>query len=195
MRRRALVPFAVVAAVVVAAVVYLGARHAAPVRVPGAGPVSGAGSPTSDVEDLRGRHLVVPIEGADVEKWKGSFDEMRDGHRHDAVDILAPRNTPIRAVDDGTIAKLFLSKAGGVTIYEFDPSGRYIYYYAHLERYGDVKEGETVRRGQVIGYVGTSGDAPANTPHLHFEIQHALDHKWWQGRSIDPYLVYSRGQV
>ncbi len=172
-----------VVACVGAGAAFVRARHAAP---------SGQEGPVStDVQELRGRHLVVPIEGADVEKWKGSFEQMRDGHRHEAVDILAPRDTPIHAVDDGRIAKLFVSKAGGLTIYQFDPTGRFIYYYAHLERYGDVREGEPVSRGQTIGYVGTSGDAPPNTPHLHFEIQRADDHRWWQGAPIDPYLVYT----
>ncbi len=176
---RRLLPLALVACVVAGAAL-VRARHTAPVA---------AGEP-ADIEELKGRHLAVPIEGADVAKWKGSFEEMRDGHRHEAVDILAPRNTPIHAADDGRIAKLFVSKAGGLTIYEFDRGGRFIYYYAHLERYGDVREGQAVSRGQVIGYVGTSGDAPPNTPHLHFEIQRAVDHRWWQGTPIDPYLVY-----
>src|SRR5262249_62025413 len=82
-----------------------------------------------------GHHLRMPIDGADVESMKGGFTERRAGHQHEAVDLLAPRNTPVRAVDDGSIAKLFVSKAGGLTIYQFDPSGRLVYYYAHLERY------------------------------------------------------------
>jgi len=137
--------------------------------------------------------LRVPIDGADVEKMKGSFDEPRPGHEHEAVDILAPRNTPVHAVQDGTIAKLFFSKGGGGnTIYEFDPTGRYAYYYAHLERYADgIREGQTVKAGDVIGYVGTSGNAPPDTPHLHFAVYELnAQHQWWKGKAIDPYPFF-----
>jgi murein DD-endopeptidase MepM/ murein hydrolase activator NlpD len=97
-------------------------------------------------------------------------------------------------VESGTIAKLFVSKAGGNTIYQFDPTGRFCYYYAHLERYADgLREGQRISRGDVIGYVGTSGNAPRNTPHLHFAISElTVDRRWWQGRTIDPYLVFHR---
>jgi peptidoglycan LD-endopeptidase LytH len=135
----------------------------------------------------------VPLDGADVESMRGGFDERRDGTRpHEAVDMLAPRNTPVHAVDNGTIAKLFSSKAGGLTIYQYDPTGRYCYYYAHLERYADgLKDGQAVSQGDVIGYVGTSGNAPANTPHLHFAVfELNADKHWWQGRPIDPYQVF-----
>ena len=108
------------------------------------------------------------------------------------MDLLAPRNTPVHAVENGTIAKLFTSKAGGLTIYQFDPSGHFAYYYAHLERYADgLKDGQPVTQGQIIGYVGTSGNAPPNTPHLHFAVfELNADKHWWQGRAIDPYLVF-----
>jgi peptidoglycan LD-endopeptidase LytH len=155
---------------------------------------SGEASP---IEYLRSRNLRVPIDGADVEAFKGQFADLREnGNRpHEAVDILAPRNTAIHAVDDGTIAKLFFSKGGGGnTIYEYDPSQRYGYYYAHLERYAaGLKNGQRVSRGDVIGFVGTSGNAPPNTPHLHFAI-FALGpaHQWWKGQPIDPYLAYRR---
>jgi peptidoglycan LD-endopeptidase LytH len=143
---------------------------------------------------LRNRDLRLPVDDADVEKMKGGFEERRDagGRGHEAVDILAPRNTPVRAVDDGTIAKLFSSRAGGITLYQFDPTGRFCYYYAHLERYADdVKEGQRVYRGQVIGYVGTTGNAPPNTPHLHFAVfELDAERNWWKGRALDPYLIF-----
>lgn len=137
----------------------------------------------------------MPIDGVSPETLKGGFYETRGGHPHEAVDILAPRNTPVRAVDDGTIAKIFYSKGGGGnTIYQFDPSGRYAYYYAHLERYAEgLKEGEAITAGQVIGYVGTSGNAPPNTPHLHFAVfELGPERRWWQGRAIDPYPLFER---
>jgi len=138
--------------------------------------------------------LRVPLDGYDVDKMKGGFAEKRGDRPHEAVDMLAPRNTPIHAVESGTIAKLFTSKQGGLTIYQYDPGGKLCYYYAHLERYADgLHEGQPVSRGDVIGYVGTSGNAPANTPHLHFAVfELDADRKWWHGRAIDPYLVFTQ---
>lgn len=146
------------------------------------------------VTELRRHDLRLPIDDAKVAAMKGGFGEGRDAGRrpHEAVDILAPRNTPIRAVDDGSIAKLFTSKAGGITVYQYDPSGRYCYYYAHLQRYvPGLKDGQRISRGDVLGFVGTSGNAPPNTPHLHFAV-FELDApgRWWKGRAIDPYLLF-----
>ena len=160
-------------------------------------PTISAGPPSDDIaiQDLQRRDLRVPIDGADIERLKGMFAERRSGdggHSHEAVDMLAPRNTPVRAVQDGVVAKLFFSKAGGNTIYQFDPAQQFCYYYAHLERYADgLHDGQHVSRGDVIGYVGTSGNAPPGTPHLHFAV-YALtpEHRWWQGHPIDPYLVF-----
>lgn len=142
--------------------------------------------------ELRGRQLELPLRGVVRLELRDSFYETRGSSRnHEALDILAPRNTPILAVEDGTIARLFESKAGGTTVYQFDPTARYVYYYAHLERYADgLQEGTRVRRGQVLGYVGTTGNAPTDTPHLHFAIFRLTEHKqWWQGRPMDPYEV------
>jgi murein DD-endopeptidase MepM/ murein hydrolase activator NlpD len=142
-------------------------------------------------EDLRQRHLTLPVDGIKKEDLRDNFNEMRGTRRHEAIDVLAPRNTPVLAVEDGKIAKLFYSEGGGITIYQFDPTEKYCYYYAHLERYADdVREGRNVKRGDVIGYVGTTGNAPRDTPHLHFAIfKMGQDKKWWQGTPIDPYSV------
>jgi murein DD-endopeptidase MepM/ murein hydrolase activator NlpD len=142
---------------------------------------------------LTGARLQMPIDGASPEILKGQFYGARTGHAHEAVDIMAARNTPVHAVQNGTIAKLFFSKGGGGnTIYEFDPSGVYAYYYAHLERYADgLSEGQHVDSGQVIAYVGTSGNAPPNAPHLHFAIfELTAERHWWKGRAIDPYPFF-----
>jgi murein DD-endopeptidase MepM/ murein hydrolase activator NlpD len=150
-------------------------------------------APVATTGDVPHGRLRIPLDGKDVESLKGGFAETRGSDRpHEAVDLLAPRNTPVHAVDGGVIAKLFTSKAGGLTIYQFDSSGRLCYYYAHLERYADgLKEGQAVSQGDVIGYVGTTGNAPANTPHLHFAVfELNADKHWWQGRPIDPYLVF-----
>jgi murein DD-endopeptidase MepM/ murein hydrolase activator NlpD len=144
------------------------------------------------VADLRTRQLTLPVQGIKRDDLRDTFDELRgSSRRHEALDVLAPRNTPVLAVEDGTIARLFLSDAGGITIYQFDPTTTYVYYYAHLERYAEgLKDGAAIKRGQVIGYVGTTGNAPRNTPHLHFAIVKLTDEKkWWQGTSIDPYSV------
>ena len=148
------------------------------------------------VSELRGRALLIPVAGVDAGDLYGSFDERRGGsRRHEAIDILAPRDTPVVAVEDGTIARLFLSEAGGTTIYQFDPDSRYVYYYAHLERYAPrLDEKARVRRGQVIGYVGTSGNAPKDTPHLHFAVFRLTEEKrWWEGTPVDPFAVLGEG--
>lgn len=144
------------------------------------------------VEELRARRLEVPVQDAARGALRDSFAEERTGGRkHEAIDILAPRNTPVVAVEGGTVAKLLQSDAGGITLYQFDPSSQYVYYYAHLEGYGSgMTEGARIRRNQVIGYVGTSGNAPKDTPHLHFAIFKLTDEKkWWQGTPVDPYSV------
>jgi murein DD-endopeptidase MepM/ murein hydrolase activator NlpD len=159
-----------------------------PTPAPSAAPILMA-DPTADLDD---RDLELPVQGATKDALRSSFDEVRGGtRRHEAIDILAPMNTPVLAVEEGTIAKLFRSDAGGITIYQFDPSSTYVYYYAHLDHYAaGLAEKQRIRRGQVIGYVGVTGNAPKNTPHLHFAIfKLTAEKKWWQGTPIDPYHV------
>jgi murein DD-endopeptidase MepM/ murein hydrolase activator NlpD len=131
----------------------------------------------------------MPIAGLSPADLRESFDEVHSGHRHEAIDILAPRGTPVRAVADGTIRKLFHSVPGGITVYEFDRGETVCYYYAHLDRYAEgLAEGQRVRAGDTIGYVGTSGNAPPGTPHLHFAVSRlGPEKRWWQGTPIDPY--------
>jgi murein DD-endopeptidase MepM/ murein hydrolase activator NlpD len=140
--------------------------------------------------------IAMPIAGLRPSDLKDSFAEIHGGHRHEAIDILEPRGTPILAVDAGVIVKLFHSVPGGITIYHFNPDGTLCYYYAHLERYAEgLSEGQRVSRGDRIGYVGTSGNAPPQTPHLHFAV-YALgpERHWWQGTAIDPYPLLLRAQ-
>ena len=144
------------------------------------------------VPELRGRRLELPVRGAVKDDLHDSFSTRRGSSRqHEAIDIMAPRNTPVVAVEDGTIAKLFESKAGGTTVYQFDPGQRYAYYYAHLGQYAEgLKEGVHVERGQLLGYVGTSGNAPRDAPHLHFAIFLLTESRqWWKGSPIDPFDV------
>jgi murein DD-endopeptidase MepM/ murein hydrolase activator NlpD len=158
----------------------------APVAAP---PVS-----QEDVELLRARKLAVPVLGVARTDLYDSFDDVRGSRRHEGMDVPAPAWTPVVAVDDGTIAQLFVSVAGGITIYHFDPTKTYAYYYAHLDRWADgLHQGQSVQRGDVIGYVGTSGNA-GQTAHLHFEIAKLGSAKrWWDGTPIDPYLVLRDG--
>ena len=180
---------------------------------PGAGeaPVATSGTPViaaaprgsepgGAIEVLQRHRLQPPIDGVDAETFKGAFVERRagaGGHAHEAIDLLAPRHTPVHAIEDGTIAKLFDSKAGGHTIYQFDPTERFAYYYAHLDRYADgLREGQRVAGGDVIGYVGTSGNAPPGTPHLHFAIfDLGSEKRWWKGEAVDPYLVFKKPAI
>jgi len=145
----------------------------------------------ADAIRLALRDLKVPVEGVEPRALRDNFDEMRGERRHGALDIEAPRGTPVLAVDKGTIAKLFLSKEGGLTIYEFDSGGSYAYYYAHLDRYAEgLTEGKSVARGDTIGYVGTSGNAAVDGPHLHFTIYKLGPAKrWWEGTPINPFPI------
>jgi peptidoglycan LD-endopeptidase LytH len=133
-------------------------------------------------------HLAMPIAGVDPEELEDTFNEVHDGRKHEALDIPAPRGTPVMAVAEGDVVKLFTSKLGGLTVYQFDNTQTYCYYYAHLDRYATgLKENALLRKGDVLGYVGSTGNASADAPHLHLEvIKLGPDKKWWGGSPIDP---------
>ncbi|USI71747.1 M23 family metallopeptidase [Sphingomonas morindae] len=141
--------------------------------------------------------LPVPVQGVARAQLSSSWSDPRDGgtRAHHAIDIPAPRGTPVLAVADGTIEKLYTSALGGLTVYERTPDGGLVYYYAHLDRYApQLAEGQMVRAGQVLGAVGSTGDADARVPHLHFEIHRmAPGEAWWQGEELDPYPILRRG--
>ncbi|MDM0014845.1 M23 family metallopeptidase [Variovorax sp. J22P168] len=138
---------------------------------------------------LVARTLRFPVDEVRPETIRDTFEDGRPGHRHEALDIMAPRGTPVRAVDDGRLVKLFDSRPGGLTIYQFDPEGRLAYYYAHLDRYADgLREGMQLRRGDVIGYVGSTGNAAPDAPHLHFAVfLLGPERQWWKGEALNPY--------
>ena len=148
----------------------------------------------SDLEQLKGRALAMPVEGMDPRGVRDSFAEGRSGHEHEAFDILAPRGTRVLAVDDGVVAKLFSSARGGLTVYHFDPTRTFCYYYAHLDGYAPgLAEGTTLRKGDPVGYVGATGNAPASAPHLHFTIfKLGPEKRWWQGTAINPFPLWGR---
>ena len=133
--------------------------------------------------------MTPPIRGLSLAKLRDMFEEVHNGHSHRAIDILEPRGTPVRAVVSGTVRKMFLSKPGGNTIYQYDELGAYCYYYAHLDEYAEgLREGMRVESGDVIGFVGSTGNADPHTPHLHFVIfELGAERLWWKGKAVDPY--------
>ena len=156
--------------------------------------VAPAVAKTSDKSlPVKARELIIPVEGVRPEQLTDTYNERRGGTRaHEALDIMAPRGTPVRATADGRIVKLFDSKPGGLTLYEFDPTESVAYYYAHLDRYaGGIREGQAVRQGDVIGYVGSTGNASPEAPHLHFAIfQLGPEKRWWQGTPVNPFPYF-----
>lgn len=134
--------------------------------------------------------LVIPVQGIGAAQLSDTFSQARtEGRVHEAIDILSPTGTPVLAVADGRIVKLFNSKPGGLTLYQFDTSETYAYYYAHLDGYApDIVEGKQIKRGDLIAYVGSTGNANPAAPHLHFAVFELGPKKnWWQGKAINPY--------
>lgn len=136
--------------------------------------------------------LIIPVAGIKPNQLSDTFTDARGGgtRLHEALDIMAPRGAPVIAAAAGTVEKLFHSNNGGNTIYVRSPDRKTIHYYAHLDRYADgLHEGQIVSQGEVIGAVGSTGDANPDAPHLHFEImQTTPEAKWYEpATSIDPY--------
>ena len=153
-----------------------------------------AGVATADLEALWQRQLMVPVAGIGRETLRDSFTAPRDGRRlHNAIDILAPKSTPVVATDDCIIGRLTTGSIGGIVIYATDPAERFVYYYAHLDRYRkDLRVGDRIAKGSVIGYVGTTGNASEKVPHLHFQImKRGAGRVWWDGPPINPYTFFA----
>ncbi|HXI13552.1 MAG TPA: M23 family metallopeptidase [Thermoanaerobaculia bacterium] len=134
--------------------------------------------------------VAIPVAGMQKSSLRDHFNDLRGGRRrHEAIDIMAKRGTPVVAIVDGKIRKLFLSAAGGITIYQSSRDESLIYYYAHLDSYvPNLKEGKQITKGEVLGYVGTSGNAAPNAPHLHFAVMLLPPtREWWKGVPINPY--------
>ncbi len=153
-------------------------------------------APAASAASAQPGGLLIPVQGITATQLTDTFTQARGANRvHDAIDIMAPQGTPVVAVADGSVAKLFDSKAGGITLYQFDPSERFVYYYAHLQGYAPgVVEGKALKRGEVIGYVGSTGNANPAAPHLHFAAGTlTADKKWWDYTAINPYPLLSGG--
>ena len=135
--------------------------------------------------------MLFPVPGVDSTRLDDSFDDPRDGgaRRHNAIDIMAPRGTPVLSVQDGRILRLSRNPKGGITVYATDLDEKFVYYYAHLDHYhAGVYDGKPLLRGDTLGYVGTTGNAPANTPHLHFQVMRMpADKRYWEGDPVNPY--------
>lgn len=155
------------------------------------GPVTAAASPAED-RNPHPSELLFPVPAVSPATMASSFLDRRGERVHHAVDILAPRHAEVVAVADGTVARIMTSTAGGLSVYHRSADQTFIYYYAHLQAYAPgLAEGAPVRRGQVLGFVGTSGNAPPTTPHLHFAIARVESHdRWWGGVPIDPYPIW-----
>ncbi len=135
----------------------------------------------------------LPLKGLTRGAIQDTFNDTRGGgNKHEAADLMSPRGTPVMAVVEGNVMKLFNSKKGGITVYQYDNAQKFCYYYAHLDKYAEgLKEGMLLRKGDVLGYVGSTGDAQANNPHLHFAIlELGPDKHWWEHTTaVNPYPV------
>ena len=150
-------------------------------------PTGDGAPPTTFIGQL---NLIIPVAGVKPEQLLDTFTDARsEGRSHDAIDIPAPAGTPVLAVSQGEIVKLFQSERGGTTIYQLSPDKKLVFYYAHLQRYADgIAAGKYLRQGEVIGYVGDTGNAGAGNYHLHFSIAALADPKrYWEGTNMNPY--------
>ena len=160
-----------------------------PEMAPAPAPAPAPAITDDDIAYFEIHPLMVPVDGVEPKDLKDTFNEGRDGGRtHRATDILASRGTPVIAAISGEVARLSQNALGGVTAYLVDDDKRYVYYYAHMDHYSDeLTQGLKVQAGTVIGYVGTSGNAPPDTPHLHFQAMRIKvgQHDWWNGTPVD----------
>ena len=143
------------------------------------------------------RGPLIPVQGYAAGKLADSWGDARsEGRGHKGIDLMAAEGTPVVAVVPGRIEKLFESRLGGTTLYLRSADERWTYYYAHLAGYASgVREGLPVRAGQVLGYVGDTGDAGSGNHHLHFSVSRMRPgQRWWQGEDVNPYpLLAERG--
>jgi murein DD-endopeptidase MepM/ murein hydrolase activator NlpD len=155
---------------------------------------SNAVRPTSDELAELASELIVPVAGVEPKDLLDTFDEARGTRRHNALDILAPRGTAVLSATDGRVRRVFSSEAGGLMVYASDPTDRFVLMYAHLDRYAEgLADGMQIKRGETIGYVGTTGNAPPNVPHLHFAIARTGNiTRWWTGLPVDPRPLLQR---
>lgn len=163
-----------------------------PLPVPTVEPArTDTGSISATPAELAGLSAVldVPVQGITRSRLRDTYAEARGGRVHEALDIPAGTGTPVLSAADGRVLKLFTSKPGGLMVYAADASDRFVILYGHLDRYADgLREGMRLERGQVVGYVGTTGNASTGAPHLHFAILRGRPSvRWWDGVPVNPY--------
>lgn len=166
-----------------------------PMPPPAAAEESAVATPIADSYQAHPGALMVPVTGIAPNQLTDTFEDMRGAdRRHEAMDIMAPVGTPVIAVDDGKVVKLFNSVRGGLTVYQFDPTEKLAYYYAHLDSYAPgVVEGVQLKRGDLVGHVGISGNSHPTGPHLHFAVfELDPEKRWWKGTAINPYPLFKR---
>lgn len=168
----------------------ISANTPTPEASPSPSPSSTIASPSTDFAGSLPYRLIIPVADVRPEQLRDTFTEARsEGRRHDAIDIIAPRGAAVKAAADGKIARLFNSEKGGITLYQLSPDQQFVFYYAHLDAYADgVKDGKPVTQGEVIGYVGDTGNAVPGNTHLHFAVWRISDpKKFWDGENLNPF--------
>lgn len=169
--------------------------HTTPSGLPAQAPPTPSASDAHATNAAPAGALLIPVAGIRPEQLQDTYTQSRSaGRTHNSIDIMAPRNTPVLAATDGQIIKLFNSERGGITLYQLGTDKRTVYYYAHLERYADgITENRFARRGEIIGYVGDSGNAGRDNCHLHFSIWTITDPKrFWDGENVNPYPLLTK---
>ena len=160
-----------------------------PMELPLPANPASAGAASADLARLlASKRLMVPVAGISPDRVPDTFTTRRGQRIHSALDIMAPRGTPVLSADAGRVFKVRSNNLGGLTVYALDADERFVYYYAHLDRYArGLAEGEPLQAGDVIGYVGTTGNAPPDTPHLHFQLLlYRGNGRWWDGDPLNP---------
>jgi peptidoglycan LD-endopeptidase LytH len=173
-----------------------GGRGPEPVAIPGVWTRPPGRRP--EVALAAGASLPIPVRGIRVDQLRDTYEDSRSGGRtHHAIDIMAPQGSAVLAAGDGTILRLRQGGIGGITVYQLDRDGRTLYYYAHLQRYAaGLREGSPVWRGQVIAYVGDTGNAGRGNFHLHFSVSNLRDvRRWWEGENVNPYPLLAGDQA
>lgn len=146
----------------------------------------------ADLDSLWAHQIAVPVEGITRRAVSDNYNAQRAGRIHGALDIMAAKTTPVLAADDHIIGRLIQGPVGGTAIYATDPSGVFVFYYAHLDRYRrGLAVGDRVAKGSLIGYVGTTGNASPNAPHLHFQVMKRGLRAWWDGPAINPFPFFA----
>ena len=166
-----------------------------PMELPIPANMATAGTASAEIATLlRAKRLMVPVDGISPDQITDTFNARRGQRIHSALDIMAPRGTPVLSADAGTVWKIRSNSLGGLTVYVLDASERLVFYFAHLDHYADgLAEGQTVQPGDMIGYVGTTGNAPPNAPHLHFQLLlYRGNGRWWDGEPLNPRQFLAR---